>query len=1103
MATSTTTYAYDDQRNVIAVGLPDPDTGAAAALATDPAVCAVRNICYTYDDRGNRTTAIQAWEEDGHLVVRTTATEYNEYNCPIREVDPTGTVTTFTYDAYGNVMTLADNSQWGIMGGYTYDPDDRGNPRTRYLGNDPSRATTYMYDQYGNVATETDPLGNRITYADYDIFGNPGTMTLELDDGFGTPITQVYDYDYNDLGQMTRTTLDDGSGTTSTTRSAYDQRGRLVDLHDETTGWHTSSDYYQDGAVKQVTATDGSAVFYTYTWRGEIATMTDAAGVVTRYTYDLAGNQTGRTTAVGAANEVTTTHSYDLAGRETGTTDARGHTTVTRYDDLDRPLQVEDPVHGATHPTVFAYNDAGRLEGVLGVDGILTHYQYDARGFPEAITANYVAGQANPLVEYQQHDGIGNVTQVTDRAGNTTTYGYDAADRLVWVKNPLQEETSYRYDGFGNVRQIQDAAGHRTTFAYDGLGRVTRKTWHDGTAETFTYTYVERGDSNPAHDQTPTGADPTQVYLRVAHHLADGNINYTYTDWRGHLDRVTSYDGTIVQYRYTDTGQVASVTDQQGTTCYVYNARTRLTDIRHIGPATDCATAAVLRTLTYTYDANDNRTSMTATVGTTSQTVGYAYDALNRLCAVGLGRIPDSCTDPTADYTYTYEDYVADPAIARRTTLTYPNEHVVQTMTYDPLYRLTELTQQDGAGTILAQYAATYDPTGKRQSLNETVAGVTATTTWAYDAADRLVREQRAMDGIPLWDRSFTYDRVGNRQTMQEAVAGIQTTYTYHPNGLDQLATVQTTGPGGTTTQAYTYDARGNLTSDGTRSYQYDAADRLTAVTAGGSPVATYVYDAAGRRARQTVGTTTTTFLWDEASAYGDVVAEIDGSGAVDTRYVLAAGTLLAQERGGRTHYLLGDMQGSTRLLATSGGTIAASYQYDAFGNLQHGPATPETSYLYTGQQFDVATGLYALRARYYNPADGRFLSRDPYPVDLAHPVELNRYVYVANDPVNAIDPLGLMAMVSYAKANHNSKEQTKHRAAYKAGTAPSCGADRMALYQQSVLSAIADQITVSLITAILDHVAETGFYARGGQKYRSLRRYIVFGLGTILHLQK
>ncbi|NJO84803.1 MAG: RHS repeat-associated core domain-containing protein [Blastochloris sp.] len=103
------------------------------------------------------------------------------------------------------------------------------------------------------------------------------------------------------------------------------------------------------------------------------------------------------------------------------------------------------------------------------------------------------------------------------------------------------------------------------------------------------------------------------------------------------------------------------------------------------------------------------------------------------------------------------------------------------------------------------------------------------------------------------------------------------------------------------------------------------------------------------------------------------------------TRYVLAAGTLLAQVQGGTAHFV----------------------GYDAFGVLQHGSSAPGTTYRYTGQQYDAATGLYSLRARYYQPADGRFLTRDTYPIDVQHPVELNRYGYTANNPVNGTDPSG------------------------------------------------------------------------------------------------
>jgi RHS repeat-associated protein len=99
-------------------------------------------------------------------------------------------------------------------------------------------------------------------------------------------------------------------------------------------------------------------------------------------------------------------------------------------------------------------------------------------------------------------------------------------------------------------------------------------------------------------------------------------------------------------------------------------------------------------------------------------------------------------------------------------------------------------------------------------------------------------------------------------------------------------------------------------------------------------------------------------------------------------------------------------MQGSTRLLTDAVGGVTSEYDYSAFGELQNSPSV-ETKYLYTGQQFDQSTGLYSLRARYYNPNAGRFVSRDPYPVNINDPFELNRYVYVANNAVNGYDPTG------------------------------------------------------------------------------------------------
>lgn len=99
------------------------------------------------------------------------------------------------------------------------------------------------------------------------------------------------------------------------------------------------------------------------------------------------------------------------------------------------------------------------------------------------------------------------------------------------------------------------------------------------------------------------------------------------------------------------------------------------------------------------------------------------------------------------------------------------------------------------------------------------------------------------------------------------------------------------------------------------------------------------------------------------------------------------------------------DGQGSTRTLTNSAGNVTDTYDYTAFGELQNQTGTTENNYLYTGQQFDDSNGLYSLRARFYSPNIGRFLSQDTYAVNFSNPIELNRYGYMGNNSINAMDP--------------------------------------------------------------------------------------------------
>lgn len=98
---------------------------------------------------------------------------------------------------------------------------------------------------------------------------------------------------------------------------------------------------------------------------------------------------------------------------------------------------------------------------------------------------------------------------------------------------------------------------------------------------------------------------------------------------------------------------------------------------------------------------------------------------------------------------------------------------------------------------------------------------------------------------------------------------------------------------------------------------------------------------------------------------------------------------------------------GSVRQLTNSTGTVTDTYEYDAFGNIVNQTGTTPNNYLYRGEQFDSDLGLYYLRARYYNPATGRFLSRDPEEGEANDPKTLHKYLYAGSDPVNGRDPLG------------------------------------------------------------------------------------------------
>jgi RHS repeat-associated protein len=203
--------------------------------------------------------------------------------------------------------------------------------------------------------------------------------------------------------------------------------------------------------------------------------------------------------------------------------------------------------------------------------------------------------------------------------------------------------------------------------------------------------------------------------------------------------------------------------------------------------------------------------------------------------------------------------------------------------------------------------------------------------------------------------------------------------------------------------RTFGYNAEGDRTSevsDGReRVLGYDQAGRLTSVGA----LATYAYNGDGLRTSKTVGGLTTAFTWDQAESLPVLLQ------AGNTSYIYGpSGEPIEQITNESATYILHDQQGSTRILTDDNGHVVGSYSYGAWGNVTSHTGNETTHLQYDGQYTDEETGYQYLRARYYDPSTGQFLTPDP-----AYATTLARYSFVEDDPVDTSDPTGLCSWVN------------------------------------------------------------------------------------------
>ncbi len=255
----------------------------------------------------------------------------------------------------------------------------------------------------------------------------------------------------------------------------------------------------------------------------------------------------------------------------------------------------------------------------------------------------------------------------------------------------------------------------------------------------------------------------------------------------------------------------------------------------------------------------------------------------------------------------------------------------------------------------------------------------------------------------------FAYDAVGNR--LQQTKDGTTTTYVYNTNDQIQSETQ------GAQVTSYTYDNNGNTLTKSINntlntSYSYNKANRMVQVITPTSTI-TNTYDASGIRQSQTVDGTTTNYLIDQNRAYAQVLEEQNNLFIPQITYVYGD-DLINQTQSGITHILGYDGLGSTRILTDTAGTVQNAYGYQAFGELDYQLGTVENKYLFTGEQYDNNVGFYYLRARFYNPSNGRFTQMDTFAGMGFEPKTLHKYLYANVNPVSFVDPSGKFSVGAF-----------------------------------------------------------------------------------------
>jgi RHS repeat-associated protein len=929
-------------------------------------------------------SALAIWMASSTVVVHATETVQYSYDAQGRLSTVTNAdTTTHTYlyenTAFPNALTGLIDESTQRFSSWSYDTQGRAVNTVEANG---AGNTSLVYNADGSV-TVTDPLGavRTFTFGRYGdrnlVTGISGSQCPTCSEGLAT----TYDLggfvssrtDYN--GNVTHYVYDDTRGLETSRTEAYGTpAARTI-----STQWHatyrlptlvtepgrtTSFTYDASGNQLTKTVTDTATTLsrtwsYTYNSYGQVLTVdgprTDVSDLTT-FTYYTCntGAQCGQLhTSTDALGNQTTYLTYNADGQPLTISDPNGVITTLTYDARQRLTSRSV----GTETTLFAYTPTGLLQQVTLPDSSYLQYSYDAAHRLTAMTDS-VGNSLHYTLDAAGNRTAENLYDPTNTLAQTRSRVFDTLGQLSQEIGAATQTTHYSYDNNGNVLSVTDPVSHQTQYSYDALNRLSQVI--DPAAHATHYGY-------DAHDNLTTVTDPRTLTTSYSYNglgdqtqlqSPDTGVTHLTYDAAGNLAHSTDARTRSGAFSYDAVGRVAQIAYSDQTLQFIYdqgvNGKGHLTQVSDGSGSTH-----------WTYNALGRPLTKQQVVSSTTLNVGYGYNSAGQLSTL---------TTPSGQLiTYSYTNN-------KVSSISVNNSPLLSQVTYAPFGGTTGWSWSNGTSTIRQ-----YDTDGQLSAVSS--------------------------GGIS----TYTFNPDGTIASRTDSSSGPSSV----PSGLATLAVSSTsnqlTASTGALTRTYSYDAAGNTLSDGSKSFTYNDAGRLSSATNAGTTT-NYLYNALGQRVKKSNTTGTTYFVYDEA---GHLAGEYDQSGAMIQELVWLGDVPVATIRtdqggtGAGVFYIHTDhLNAPSKITRPSDNVAIWRWDHDPFGNgipnqdPDGNGAVLTFNLRFPGQYADQETGLNYNYYRDYDPATARYVESDPIGLRGG---SLSTYSYAFNNPISIVDEDGLM----------------------------------------------------------------------------------------------